>query len=86
MKKARLPDERMKRRLRDIGLKIAYYRKRHNLTQDVLAERVDYTATYVSRVESFRENDLVVPTLDFLYRVADELGVPVTKFLEEEEK
>lgn len=76
----------MKRRLRDIGLKIAYYRKRCNLTQDVLAERVGYTATYVSRVESFRENDLVVPTLDFLYRVADELGVPVTKFFEEEDE
>lgn len=86
MKKARVPDDKLSRRLRDLGLKIAFYRKRLNLTQDELAERIDYTDTYLSRVESFRERDKVVPSLDFLYRVADELGVPVTKFLEEEEK
>ena len=86
MKKARIADEKLRGRLKDVGLRIAFYRKRRNLTQDELAERADYSVSYLGRVESCRENDMAVPALDFLYRVADELGISVIKLLEEEDK
>ncbi len=85
MKKARVPDDKLKSRLKVLGLKIAFYRKRRGLTQDALAERVDYSASYLGRVESCRDHDIVVPALDFLYRIADELGIPITKLVEDEE-
>lgn len=84
MRKARLPDEKLKSRLKLIGLRIAYYRKHQKLTQEALAERLGYSASYLARIEASGDNDNVVPTLDFLYLVADTLGIPITKLLEEE--
>ncbi len=85
MRRARLPNERFKGRLKIIGLKIAYYRKSRDMTQEMLAEQVGYSASYLARVEACGDNDCVVPTLDFLYMVADALGVTLSKLVEEEQ-
>lgn len=45
-------------------------RKAQNVTQEVLAERVDTKKSNISRFESGRYN----PSLDFLIKVADSLG------------
>lgn len=84
MRRARIPNKKFKSRLKTIGLKIAYYRKSRGMKQEALAERVGYSTSYLARVEACGDNDNVVPTLDFLYLVADELGVPLSKLFEED--
>ena len=63
-----------------IGLNIAYYRKREGLTQEALAEKAKISRSYISAIES---PAVVKPiSLDVLFRIADVLGVKETKLLE----
>ncbi len=84
MRRPRISNQQFKSRLKTIGLRIAYYRKYRGLKQEALAELVGYSTSYLSRVEACGDNDNVVPTLDFLYLVADELDIPICKLFEEE--
>lgn len=64
----------------EIGLKIAYYRKMHGLTQEQLAEKIGISPGYLSQVET---PTFVQPiSLKTLFAVADTLEVPPSKFLE----
>lgn len=77
---------RDKSRYIQIGLKIAYYRKLRELTQEQLAEQLDMSPGYLSQVET---PNLVQPvSLKTLFAIADALGVPPYKFLlfDEEER
>jgi len=68
------------KRFIEIGLKIAYYRKMHGLTQEQLAEKIDLSPGYLSQVET---PTFVQPiSLRTLFAIADTLGVPPSKFLE----
>lgn len=84
MRKARTPNKKFKNRIKTIGLRIAYYRKYRGLKQEALAERVGYSTSYLARVEACGDNDNVVPTLDFLYQVADALDIPICRLFEDE--
>lgn len=64
-----------------IGLKIAYYRKMNELTQEQLAEQVHRSPSYLSQVESPSKAQPI--SLDMLFSIADALHVPPAKFLEE---
>ncbi|MDD4796880.1 MAG: helix-turn-helix transcriptional regulator [Eubacteriales bacterium] len=71
------------RRYIRIGLKIAYYRKLHGMTQEQLAERVGLSPGYLSQVET---PTFVQPiSLKTLFAVADLFHVPPAKFLEFDE-
>ncbi len=54
-----------------VGLRIKELRKRQGLSQEGLAEKVDTSANYLSRMERGTEN----PTLDMLIKIADGLRV-----------
>lgn len=58
---------------KQIGLKIAYYRKLRGLTQEELAEQVGLTPAFVGHLEA--------PTLDALFDIAAVFDVSPSKFL-----
>ena len=69
---------------RQLGLKIAYYRKLKGLTQEQLAERIDKSAAFIGHVEAPNINKAV--SLDTLFDIGRALEIPVYKFLTFEDK
>ena len=68
-----------KEQYRQIGLKIAYYRKLRGLTQEELAEQVGVTPDFIGRLEA--PNISKALSLDTLFDIAAVLEVPPHKFL-----
>lgn len=68
---------------RQIGLKIAYYRKLRGLTQEELAERVGLTPAFIGHLEA--PNIMKALSLDALFDIAEALDVPPRKFLDFDE-
>ena len=68
-----------KEQYRQIGLKIAYYRKLRGLTQEELAERVGVTPAFIGHLEA--PNIAKALSLDTLFDIAAALEVPPHKFL-----
>ncbi len=66
-------------RYRQIGLKIAYYRKLRGMTQEQLAELVERTPAFIGHLEAPNVEKGV--SLDTLFDIADALGVPPQRFL-----
>lgn len=64
---------------RQIGLKIAYYRKLRGLTQEELAEQVGLTPAFIGHLEA--PNISKALSLDSLFDIATALEVPPHKFL-----
>ena len=64
---------------RQIGLKIAYYRKLRGLTQEELAEQVGLTTAYIGHLEA--PNISKALSLDTLFDIAAALDVAPQKFL-----
>lgn len=64
---------------RQIGLKIAYYRKLRGMTQEQLAERLELSPAFIGHVEAPNINKAV--SLDTLFDIAAVLNVPPHKFL-----
>ena len=65
---------------RQLGLRIAYYRKLRGLTQEQLAEKVDRTPAFIGHVEA--PNIKKAVSLDTLFQIASVLVVPASKFLQ----
>ena len=68
---------------RQIGLKIAYYRKLRGLTQEELAEQVGLTPAFIGHLEAPSIPKAL--SLDTLFDIAAILEVPPHKFLNFEE-
>lgn len=64
---------------RQIGLKIAYYRKLRGFTQEELAELVGLTPAFVGHLEA--PNITKALSLDVLFDIAAVLDVTPSKFL-----
>lgn len=64
---------------RQIGLKIAYYRKLRGLTQEELAERIDLTPAFIGHLEA--PNIAKALSMDTLFDIAAVLDIPPHKFL-----
>ena len=65
---------------REIGLKIAYYRKLKGFSQLQLAEKIDVSRTHLSNIEAPN-----VPTsisLDLLFRISEVLEIETKYFFE----
>ena len=63
-----------------IGLKIAYYRKKNGLTQEQLAEKANISPGYLSQIET---PSYVQPiSLKTLFTIADIFHIAPSKFLE----
>ena len=68
---------------RQIGLKIAYYRKLRGLTQEQLAEKIERTPAFVGHVEA--PNIKKAISLDTLFQIATTLDIPAYKFFQFDE-
>lgn len=65
---------------KEIGLKIAYYRKLKGYSQLELAEKIDVSRTHLSNIEAPN-----VPTsisLDLLFRISETLEIDIKLFFE----
>lgn len=67
---------------KQLGLKIQFYRKQHNMTQLQLAEKINISRTYLSNIEAPKA--IVNPTLDIIFDIADALNVPVSLLFDTE--
>lgn len=75
-----LPRDQDAKRYIQIGLKIAYYRKLNELSQEQLADLVGLNPKYLSRVET---PSFVQPvSLKTLFAIADVFHIPPHKLLE----
>ena len=64
---------------RQLGLKIAYYRKLRGLTKEQLAEKINRTPAFIGHVEA--PNIPKAVSLDTLFDISSVLDVPAHKFL-----
>ena len=63
---------------KQLGLNIAYYRKKQGLSQLQLAELVDISRTHMSRIETA---DCAV-SLDVVFDICDALGIEPLKLFD----
>ncbi len=64
---------------KELGLKIAYYRKLRGLTQEELAEAVGLSAAFIGHVEAPNINKAI--SMDTLFDIAEVLDIPAAKLL-----
>ena len=69
-------------RYKNIGLKIAYYRKKKGYTQADLAQQIGMSVSYLGQIE--RGNRGKSFSLETLYQIADALDIDVDTLLKEE--
>lgn len=65
-----------------MGLKIAYYRKKAGMTQEVLAERIGKSVNFIAQVEG--PGIVRGVSLETLFQIAQVLQIPPSKLIEEE--
>ena len=70
--------QQQQEKYRQLGLNIAYYRRRKNLSQIQLAEIVNISRTHMSRIETA---DCAV-SLDVVFDICDALSVPPSKLFD----
>lgn len=70
-------------RYRVLGLKIAYYRKKANYTQEGFAEQLGKSTNFIAQVEAPGTTKGV--SLETLFKMAEVLGVAPSKLLEDDE-
>ncbi len=63
---------------RELGLRIAYYRKKKGYTQEQLAEMIDRNPVFIGHIEAPGVKKSM--SLDTLFAIAKALDVPVYKF------
>lgn len=75
--------ERFREQYRVLGLRIAYYRRKKNMTQQQLADAVDCNTSFIGQLESNNGDRIHAPSLYTLFRIAEILDIPVSKLFEE---
>ena len=65
-----------------LGLKIAYYRKKAGYTQETFAERIGKSVNFLAQVEG--TGTVRGVSLETLFKIADTLGIPASKLLEDD--
>ena len=65
-------------RLREIGLKVAYYRKLRGFTQEQLAEMLGKSTSHVGAIEAANVERAM--SINTLFDIADLLEIPPYKF------
>ncbi len=65
-----------------LGLKIAYYRKKAGYTQEAFAEKIGKSLNFLAQVEG--PSTVKGVSLETLFKISDVLGVPASKFLEDD--
>lgn len=76
--------EKYRERYRLLGLRIAYYRKRKGYTQEQFAEIIGKSWSFISQLEANNGATVKGVSLDTLFCMSEALGVPASKFLEDD--
>lgn len=71
----------LRKRIKNLGAKILYFRKKRGLTQEQLAERVGITAKYLSRIGTGNYPNSV--SLTTMMLIADKLSVHPSELLKD---
>ena len=74
--------EQYRDEFKQLGLKIAYYRKKAGYTQEVFAEKIGKSVNFIAQVEGTGTTRGV--SLETLFKIADVLSIPPSKLLEED--
>ncbi|SDF45110.1 helix-turn-helix domain-containing protein [Sporomusa acidovorans] len=64
---------------RKIGRRIAFYRNKRGLSQEALGEKINYSKSYISKIEA--SNSDVTYSLDILFAIAAGLQLDPVIFL-----
>lgn len=72
--------EKYAEKYKEIGLKIAYYRKLRGYSQMKLAELIDVSRTHLSNIEA--PNKPTSISLDLLFRISEVLDIEIKQFFE----
>jgi len=72
--------EKYAQQYKEIGLKIAYYRKLKGYSQMEFAELIDVSRTHLSNIEA--PNKTTSISLDLLFRISDILDIDIKNFFE----
>ena len=73
-------NEKYAQQYKEIGLKIAYYRKLKGYSQMKLAEMIDVSRTHLSNIEA--PNKPTSVSLDLLFRISEVLDIDIKNFFE----
>ena len=65
-----------------VGLKVGYYRRLANMTQEQLSENSGMSLNFISQLEG--PSAPYVPSLKSLFKISNVLGVPVSKLVDVE--
>ena len=65
-----------------LGLKIAYYRKKAGYTQEAFAEKIGKSVNFLDQIEG--TGTIRGVSLETLFKIADVLGIPPSKLLEDD--
>ena len=69
-------------RYRDMGLRIAYYRKKAGFTQEWFAELIDKSWNYVAQIEG--PSTIRGVSLETLFKICEVLNIQPGKLLDED--
>lgn len=72
--------EKYSQQYKEIGLKIAYYRKLAGMSQLELAEKIDVSRTHLSNIEA--PNVQTSISLELLFRISEVLDVETKNFFD----
>ncbi|MBE5887861.1 MAG: helix-turn-helix transcriptional regulator [Lachnospiraceae bacterium] len=73
-------NEKYTQHYKEIGLKVAYYRKLKGLSQITLAEQIDVSRTHLSNIEA--PNMPTSISLELLFKISEVLDVEVKNFFD----
>lgn len=65
-----------------VGLKVGYYRRLANMTQEQLSEHSGMSLNFISQLEG--PGAAYVPSLKSLFKISRVLGVPINKLIDVE--
>ncbi len=74
-----IQDQKQVERYREIGLRIAYQRKKAGYTQLDLTSIAGISRSHLSQIESGNE----IPSLSYLFKIADVLGIEASVFIKD---
>lgn len=65
-------------KMRSLGLNIAYYRKKKNISQIKLAEMINISRTHISRIETAE----CAPSLEVIFDICEALEIEPSKLFD----
>ena len=82
LREGKILEEKNIKRYKDIGRRIAFYRKQRGLSQERLAEKVGISKSYLSKIEA--PSSAKFCSLTTLFDIADGLEIEIVKLLQDE--